>query len=321
MISSYRLHLKQNFQKNYLKTIPYLSILLVVIVLGLSVPNFMGRENLVNILKQSSAIGIMALGITLVFLVGGIDLSIAANMGLSGIIGAMLMRAGLHPIVACLAMILFSSLVGLINGLAVSYLNMIPFVVTLSMMYIISGGAVWLTESASITGLPENFVNTVLMNIAGIPLPVILMIVLGILTTIFTAYSIYGRWIYAVGSNINAARLAKIPVMKVKVWAYILAGTFAGIAAILNTARLESASASIGGSAIVLDVASSAVIGGVSIYGGVGSPLGAIFGTLIITLISNSMNMIGVSYYITLIVKGVVIIGFIGLDYWLRRKQ
>jgi ribose/xylose/arabinose/galactoside ABC-type transport system permease subunit len=321
MISSYALQLRQNLSKNYLRLIPYLSILVVVIILGFSVPNFMSRENLVNVLKQSSAIGIMALGITLVFLVGGIDLSIAANMGLSGIIGAMLMRAGLPPVLACLAMVLFGSFVGLVNGFAVSYLNMIPFVVTLSMMYILSGGAVWLTEATSITGLPEKFVNIVLMNVLGIPLPVIVMLLSAVVVTIFTTYSIYGRWIYSVGTNITAARLARIPVNKVKIWAYILAGTFAGLAAILNTARLESASASVGGSAIVLDVASAAVIGGVSLYGGVGTPLGAIFGTLIITLISNSMNMIGVSYYTTLIIKGIVIIAFIGADFWLRRKQ
>lgn len=321
MISAFWTRFKQETIKNYSRIIPFFVILIAVLIIGFTVPNFMTSGNLINILKQSSAIGIMAIGITFVFLVGGIDLSIAANMGLSGIIGAMLMRSGIHPVIASVAMVLFSSFIGLINGVAVSYLNMIPFVVTLSMMYIITGASVWITESTSITGLPEEFVKTVLMNIAGIPLPIIIMLFLGILVTIFTQFSIYGRWIYSVGTNITAADLAGIPVKRVKIWAYILCGTFAGFAAILNTARLASASANIGGSAIVLDVASSAVVGGVSIYGGVGSPIGAIIGALLITLISNSMNMIGVSYYVTLIIKGAVIIGFIGFDYWLRRKS
>jgi ribose transport system permease protein len=290
-------------------------------MIGLQVPNFLGQRNLINILNQSSAIGIMAIGMTMVFLVGGIDLSIAANMGFSSIIGAMLMRDGLNPFVACLIMILVSGLIGTINGYAVSYLNMIPFVVTLSMMYVTSGASVWITESTSVTGLPDSFSDTILVKIGGIPLPVYIMLFLGIVCTIYIKSTMHGRWIYSVGTNITAARIAGIPVKKVKIWAYILAGVFAGIGAILNTARLASASATMGQSVVVLDVASSAVVGGVSLYGGVGTPIMAIIGALLITLISNSMNMLGVSYYITLIIKGFVIIAFIGFDAWLRRRQ
>jgi ribose/xylose/arabinose/galactoside ABC-type transport system permease subunit len=193
--------------------------------------------------------------------------------------------------------------------------------VTLSMMYVTSGASVWITESTSITGLPDSFSDAILLKIWGIPLPVYIMLFLGIICTIIIKSSMQGRWIYAVGTNITAARISGIPVKKVKLWAYILAGVFAGLGAILNTARLASASATMGQSVVVLDVASSAVVGGVSIYGGVGSPIMAIVGALLITLISNSMNMLGVSYYITLIVKGFVIIAFIGFDAWLRRRQ
>ncbi len=218
-------------------------------------------------------------------------------------------------------MILVSALIGAINGYAVSYLNMIPFVVTLSMMYVTSGASVWITESTSITGLPDSFVDTILVKIWGIPLPVYIMLFLGIVCTIYIKSTMHGRWIYAVGTNITAAGISGIPVKKVKLWAYILAGVFAGLGAILNTARLASASATMGQSVVVLDVASSAVVGGVSLYGGVGTPIMAIIGALLITLISNSMNMLGVSYYITLIIKGFVIIAFIGFDAWLRRRQ
>jgi ribose/xylose/arabinose/galactoside ABC-type transport system permease subunit len=189
------------------------------------------------------------------------------------------------------------------------------------MMYVTSGASVWITESTSITGLPDSFSDAILLKIWGIPLPVYIMLFLGIICTIIIKSSMQGRWIYAVGTNITAARISGIPVKKVKLWAYILAGVFAGLGAILNTARLASASATMGQSVVVLDVASSAVVGGVSIYGGVGSPIMAIVGALLITLISNSMNMLGVSYYITLIVKGFVIIAFIGFDAWLRRRQ
>lgn len=306
---------------NYFRLLPFAIVLIVSLMIGLQVPNFLSQRNLINVLHQSSAIGIMAIGMTLVFLVGGIDLSLAANMGFSSIIGAMLMRDGLHPVYACMVMILVSALIGTINGYAVSYLNMIPFVVTLSMMYVTSGASVWITESTSITGLPDSFSDAILLKIWGVPLPVYIMLFLGIICTIIIKTSMQGRWIYAVGTNITAARISGIPVKKVKLWAYILAGVFAGLGAILNTARLASASATMGQSVVVLDVASSAVVGGVSIYGGVGSPIMAIVGALLITLISNSMNMLGVSYYVTLIVKGFVIIAFIGFDAWLRRRQ
>jgi ribose/xylose/arabinose/galactoside ABC-type transport system permease subunit len=306
---------------NYVRLIPFLFIFIISIIIGMQVPNFLGQRNLINILNQSSAIGIMAIGMTMVFLVGGIDLSIAANMGFSSIIGAMLMRDGLNPFIACLIMILVSALIGTINGYAVSYLNMIPFVVTLSMMYVTAGASVWITESTSITGLPDSFVDTILTKIWGIPLPVFIMLFLGIVSTIYIKSTIHGRWIYAVGTNITAAGISGIPVKKVKLWAYILAGVFAGLGAILNTARLASASATMGQSVVVLDVASSAVVGGVSIYGGIGTPIMAIIGALLITLISNSMNMLGVSYYFTLVIKGFVIITFIGFDAWLRRRQ
>lgn len=299
---------------------PFFVVLIIALIIGIQVPHFLGQRNLVNILNQSSAIGLMAIGMTLVFLVGGIDLSLAANMGFASIVGAIMMRNGIDPVVACLAMVAVAMAIGAINGIAVSYLNMIPFVVTLSMMYVASGASVWITEATSINGLPEAFVNSVLIKILGIPLPVYIMLVLGVLSALYLKNTMYGRWLYAVGTNIKAAEISGIPVRQVKLWAYVFAGAFAGLGAILNTARLASASATMGQSVVVLDVASSAVVGGVSIYGGVGSPMEAIIGALLITLIGNSMNMMGVSYYITLIIKGIVIIAFIGFDNWLRRK-
>lgn len=311
--------IKEELVKHGIAALPIIIVLLASLIIGLRVPNFLTARNVINILEQSSAIGLMAIGLSFVFIVGGMDISIAANMGLSGIVGAVLMRIGLPPALACVVMILAGILIGMINGFAVAYLGMIPFVVTLSMMYVAAGASVYLTEATSISGLPEIFVNTIMMRIWKIPLPVIVVVIFSITATKFMRSSYLGRWVYAVGTNIKAAEIAGIPVRGVKFWAYALAGSFAGLTAILNTARLASASATMGTSVIVLDVASSAVVGGVSMYGGVGTPLGAVIGALLITLISNSMNMIGVSYYLTLVVKGFVIIAFIGFDYWIRR--
>jgi ribose/xylose/arabinose/galactoside ABC-type transport system permease subunit len=314
-------NIKKSLKDNWLRIVPAVVILLVVVLIGLKVPSFLTQRNLINILQQSASIGIMAIGMSFVFFVGGMDLSVAANMGLSGIVGALVMKNGGNPVIAGMLILLVSTLIGSINGFAVAKLNMIPFVVTLSMMYVADGLSIWLTEATSVTGVSESFISVLTMKIWIIPVPVIVMVVLGFITTVVMKKSYLGRWMYAVGTNIKAARVSCIPIEKVKFSAYLLSGFFAGLAAIITTARLGSASAAIGQSILVLDVASSAVVGGVSFYGGAGSPFGAVIGALLITLISNSMNMLEVSYYITLIIKGFVIIIFIGLQSWIRNRN
>jgi ribose/xylose/arabinose/galactoside ABC-type transport system permease subunit len=313
--------IKNSLKNNWIRMIPAAVIFLVIVLIGLRVPAFLSQRNLVNILQQSASIGVMAIGMSFVFFVGGMDLSVAANMGLSGIVGALVMKNGGNPVVAGILILLVSTTIGSINGFAVARLNMIPFVVTLSMMYVADGLSTWLTEATSVTGVSESFINVLTMKIWIIPVPVILMLIFGFITTMVMKKSYLGRWMYAVGTNIKAARVSCIPIRKVKFSAYLLSGLFAGLAAIITTARLGSASAAIGQSILVLDVASSAVVGGVSFYGGSGSPFGAVIGALLITLISNSMNMLEVSYYVTLIIKGFVIIIFIGLESWIRNRS
>jgi len=311
----------QSLKSNWIRIVPTAIMLLVIILIGLRVPVFLTQRNLINILQQSASIGIMAIGMSFVFFVGGMDLSVASNMGLSGVVGALVMKNGGNPVIAGILMLLVSTFIGSINGLAVAKLNMIPFVVTLSMMYVADGLSVWLTEATSVTGISESFISILTMKIWIIPVPVIIMLFFGFITTMVMKRSFLGRWMYAVGTNIKAARVSCIPIEKVKFSAYLLSGLFAGLAAIITTARLGSASAAIGQSILVLDVASSAVVGGVSFYGGAGSPFGAVIGALLITLISNSMNMLEVSYYVTLIIKGFVIIIFIGLESWIRARN
>lgn len=310
-----------HIKRQWMRYVPVAVIVLVLVLIGLEVPAFLTQRNLVNILQQAASIGIMAIGMSFVFFVGGMDLSVASNMGLSGVIGALIMRNGGHPLLAVVCMLLVSTLIGAINGFAVARLNMIPFVVTLSMMYVADGLSVWLTEATSVTGISSSFIDFLAMRIGIIPVPVLIMFFLGLITTLVMKRSYLGRWMYAVGTNIRAAKAACIPVENVKFSGYVLSGLFAGLAAIITTARLGAASAAVGQSILVLDVASSAVVGGVNFYGGAGSPLGAVVGALLITLISNSMNMLEISYYVTLIIKGFVIILFIGLQTWLGKME
>jgi ribose/xylose/arabinose/galactoside ABC-type transport system permease subunit len=299
--------------------IPLVLLVLVVVGVSLTVPRFLTARNVINIAFQTSGIGMMAVGLTVVLITGGIDLSLPAVMALSGIVGAMFMRGGGHPVIGVLLMLAVGSAVGAFNGFAVARLKMIPFVVTLSTMVIASGTSVWITNATSIGGLPDGFVDTVTGRLLGIPLPVFLLFVVVVIAQVLITRSIYGRWLYAVGKNIKTARVSGIPADAVTFGAYVVSGFTAGLAAIVLVARLMSAAASMGQENVVLDIISSAVVGGVSIYGGVGTPLGAVFGALFITSITNSMNMLRVSYFTTLLIKGTIIILAVGIDSLRRR--
>jgi ribose transport system permease protein len=256
---------------------------------------------------------------TAVLVGGGIDLSLPANLALAAVLGAMFMRDGGSPILAAVIMILAGLFVGAINGYAVAYFRMIPFVVTLAMQFIAVGAATWLTQSVSIANLPMSFIDTVQYRLLRVPVHVLIVAFLTLVFYVLMKNSFFGRWLYAVGTNARAARVSGIPSQRVIFGTYVFSGLTAGLAAIISVGRLMSASALMAGDNVVLDVISSAVVGGVSIYGGVGSPLGAALGALLITLISNSMNMLRISYYLTLMVKGLFIIVFIWLNSLRRR--
>ena len=256
--------------------LPLIMLAVIIIVIGILSPNFLTARNAINILRQSAALGLMAIGMTAVLVGGGIDLSLPSVMAFSGILGAMYMRDGGNPVLAAAIMIVVGTLSGCINGFAVAYLRMIPFVVTLAMMNIAMGASIWITESVSVAPINQGFIDVVMAKFSIIPIPVI-----------------FGT--------------------------YAFSGFMAGMAAIVVVARLMSAAPTMGEEGVVLDIVSSAVIGGVSIYGGVGSPLGAVIGALFITLITNSMNMLKISYYTTLVVKGLVIIAAVALDSLRRR--
>jgi ribose/xylose/arabinose/galactoside ABC-type transport system permease subunit len=290
----------------------------MLVVIDIYAPRFFRYQNLVNILLQVSLLGLMTIGMTVVMIAGGIDLSLPANMAIGAVLGAMYMKSGGNWIVSCFIMVAVGVLVGLVNGIAVSRLKMIPFVVTLAMMTILSGSAVWLTNSLSISQIPNSFLSLFDASpIFGIPMTIWLGAAVTVAATVLMRSTVYGRWVYAVGLNTRAARVAGVPVERVVLMSYVISGLMAGLTSILLTARLGSASANMGNDGVVLDIVSACVVGGVSIYGGSGRVPGAVFGAVLITVLSNAMNLIGVSYYLSLIIKGAVIIAFIAIE---RRK-
>ena len=277
-------------------------------------PNFFRPGNLVNVVVQTAMLAILATGMTMVMVGGGIDLSLPANMALSGILGSMVMVATQSVLLGCLVMILTGTLIGVLNGIAVAYLRMIPFVVTLAMMSVCGGLSVWITNSVSISDQLDAFYDVVLSRPFGVPAPVLVMLAVIMMGQVVMGQTRFGRRLYAVGTNAAAARIARVPVQRTLFTSYALAGVLAGIAAVVITARLGSASANVGNDSVILDVVTACVIGGVSIYGGVGRPLGALFGALFVLVLGNVLNLMGISFFVGLMLKGAVIIALVALD-------
>ena len=191
---------------------------------------------------------------------------------------------------------------------------MTPFVVTLASMTVIGGATVWMTNSQSLSDFPEAFFDLFLSAPAGVPVAVLVLAVVAAIASLILTSTAYGRSLYAVGLNPKAARLARAPVEWMLCSNYTISGLLAGVAAVMLTARLGSASANLGSDGVVLDIVTACVVGGVSIYGGAGMATGAVLGALFVTLISNSLNQLGVSYFMNLVVKGIAIILFIWID-------
>jgi ribose/xylose/arabinose/galactoside ABC-type transport system permease subunit len=287
----------------------------MLVLIDIYAPRFFRYQNVINILLQASLLGLMTIGMTVVMIAGGIDLSLPANMAIGAVLGAMYMRSGGSWIVSCCIMVAVGLVVGLVNGIAVSRLKMIPFVVTLAMMTILSGSAVWLTNSLSISQIADSFLALFdAAPIFGIPVTIWLAAAVTVIGTVVMRSTMFGRWVYAVGLNARAARVAGVPVERVILVGYVISGLMAGLTSILLTARLGSASANMGNDGVVLDIVSACVVGGVSIYGGAGRVPGAVFGAVLITVLSNAMNLVGVSYYLSLIIKGAVIIAFVAIE-------
>jgi len=303
----------------------YLVLLLCgLLVVGLApfTPGLLSPENLENVLANLLPLLVVAVGQTLVLISGGIDLSATSTIALTSVVGGMVMNASdgwLAPHsfaapVAVLLMLLFGGLIGGFNGLSVTKLRMPAFMVTLTTMMLFSGLAIWLTKSRNIPGLPANF------TILGNRLWIVLLIaaILSGLAHLLLNRSLFGHWLRAVGHNAATARVSGVPVDAVIVAAYVTSGVFAAAASILYTARLETASPVLG-QRILLDVIGATVIGGTSLFGGRGKVLWTVYGVLFLTLLDNALNLLGLSHFSIMMVKGTVIL-FAALMDTVQRK-
>lgn len=292
----------------------YLSIVCFVALFPFT-PRLASAENVRNIFSNMLPLLVVAIGETIVLITGGIDLSVTAVIGLASVIGASIMSsdhgvlAG-HPAAAAAGvaiMILVGVVVGWLNGMAVTRLRMPPFIVTLTSMMFLSGLAVWLTQSRPIYDLPARFNELAQGAWLWLPNPFVVAGVLAVSAHVLLSRSLLGRWIYAVGINARTSLISGVPVNRVITFAYATSGGCAAVASILYTARLETGSPVLG-QRILLDVIGATVIGGTSLFGGKGNALWTVFGVSFICLIDNSLNMLGLSYFIVMMVKGGVIL-------------
>jgi ribose transport system permease protein len=285
-------------------------------------PNFLKTTNLLNVANQIAVIAIVAIGMTLVILTGGIDLSVGSLIALSSVAGARMIRdvcggqeAGLAGMLAgAAAGVLVCGVAGLLSGGVVTLFGIPPFIATLAMMLVASGSAYILAAGQSINQVPDAFVWLGRgADLGGIPNAVVLMLVLYGLAHIVMSRTTFGRYVYAVGGNAEAARLSGVPVQRVVLAVYLLCGLLAGLGGIVMASQLKSGAPTYG-QMYELYVIAAVVVGGTSLSGGEGRVLGTLVGALIIAVIQNGMNLTGVESYTQKVVLGLVILAAVLLD-------
>lgn len=269
--------------------------LALVIAIALSVlsPYFLTRNNLFNILDQSVVVGLVAIGMTFVILTAGIDLSVGSVVGLTGIILGLALKQ-FSIALAILMAVLAGAGIGLVSGLLVAYFGLAAFVVTLGVMAIGRSLAYILSGQTAISGIPDSLSNIVYTTVLGIPMNVLVLLVMYALAWLYLTRTKGGRTIYAIGSNKEAARAAGLGVLFYSVLPYVISGAFAAVASTFSIAQLLSADP-LAGNQLELDAIAAVVIGGASLSGGRGSIIGTLIGVIIMVMIRNGLNLMGVS--------------------------
>lgn len=294
-------------------------LLLLCTALWIATPFFGTASNLVNVVQQSTIIGVIAAGMTFVIITGGIDLSVGSIVALAGIVFGTLAHANMPLPLAATGAFIVGTLCGAINGALITIGRLPPFIATLGMMSVARGVALLLSDGRPISGFPSGFRSVATGSVAGIPLPVIIMLALyGAAHFVLTRVTL-GRYAYAIGGNEEATALSGINVRLYKTVVYCIAAFVSALASLLLVARLNSAQP-IAGISYELDAIAAVVIGGTSLLGGSGSVVGTLIGALIMSVLRNGLNLLGVSSYLQQVAIGTVIVVAVLVDMGLRRR-
>ena len=288
-------------------------LIALVALMVVIAPNFASVNNLLNIARSISINAILAAGMTFVILAAGIDLSVGSILAVSGVASVMTGIAGLPAPVAILVGVVTGAVAGLINGMLSAYLALAAFIVTLGTMTFLRGLAYTMTDGQPIVSNTLSFRDIGNGYMAGIPVPVVIMIIVYVAAWFVLERTRYGRHVYAVGGNAEAARLAGINVKRVITSVYVIAGICAGLAGVIFSARVVSAQPT-AGTGYELDAIAAVVLGGTSLVGGRGRIYGTLIGSIILGVLSTGLILMNVQFFTQLLIKGLVIILAVAID-------
>jgi ribose transport system permease protein len=295
-----------------------LSFLVLSVGISIVTPGFLSGTNLLNILRQSSIIGVMAIGTTFVIVGGGFDISVGSVLALSAALSLGLQQS-VHWSVAVAAALAMGAVVGLVNGLLAAKVYIVPIIATLGTMTIVRGLTYLYTRGYPIVGSEPAFAQIGSGHLGGVPVPVIVLAVMVVFWQFVLSRTQVGRFSCAIGGNKEAARLAGVPVDLYHVMTFVIGGLMAAMSGVVYAARLSSATP-LAGQGYDLDAIAATVIGGTSVSGGEGSVVGTLIGVLLLTVVNNAFNLLGIQVYVQYLIKGLIILLVVGVDSYSRKR-
>ncbi|HKW97742.1 MAG TPA: ABC transporter permease [Bryobacteraceae bacterium] len=299
--------------------LPFLSLIILFIALAIASPHFLTNTNLSSVVRQTAVINIMALGMTMIIIIGGIDLSVGAILAMGGVLGTMAMEKGLSIPGGVLIGTLTGLACGLANGLMTTGLNIEPFIVTLGTLGIFRGATLIMTNGLPVHRIPEQFSYLGEGNLLGVPFVLWILVACALATHVILEHTRLGRYTFAIGSNREAAVYAGIPVNFHTTAVYAIGGLLTGLAGMIEASRLMTGQPT-AGQGYELQAIAAVVIGGGSLHGGEGSVVGTLIGAFIMGLLSNGSDLLGVSPYLQQAIIGAVIILAVTLDELRKRR-
>ncbi|HUA77945.1 MAG TPA: ribose ABC transporter permease [Acetobacteraceae bacterium] len=294
---------------------PFLALIGVCIALACMSPSFLSLSNSLDVMRQVSINAVIAFGMTLSILLGGIDLSVGSILAVSSVLAAMTMKQGQDAALAAGVAILAGAAMGSLNGVVIAKGKVAPFIATLGTMTLLRGAALVLSKGSPISGFSSDFFAMLGGGYVArlIPVPVVLMLVMFVVFWFLLTRTVFGRHVYATGGNPEAARLSGVNTDRVQILVYTVSGAMAALAGVILTSRLDSAQPT-AGAGYELDAITAVVLGGTSLAGGRGWIFGTLVGALLIGVLNNGLNLMGVSAFYQLVVKGSVILLAVLLD-------
>lgn len=293
----------------------FIVLLALMVFFSIASSQFMQSKNFFNIAKQIATVGICSVGFSCVLITGGIDLSLGYQISLDIVVTAVLMKDfGMHWVLACIIGMLLGTSIGLLNGFIIVKTSVAPLIVTLSMMTILKGISFLITGGLAIFKFDDTFVRLGQGTIGGVvPISLLFLVVIIAVGVFILDKTVYGRYFYAIGNNVEAAKLSGVNVQRIQVMAYGICGFFTSIGALLLLSRLNSAQSSTG-NGYEFSSLTACVVGGVSSNGGKGTILGAIIGCMIVGVLENGLAIMNVNEYIQEVIKGIVLLAAVIYD-------